>query len=99
MTVSPADGTLTDDAAHHRYILEIDGRLAGQVVYLLHPGRITLLHTEVEPEFEGEGVGSRLAKGVLDDVRRRGLVVKPQCPFIAEYISRHPGYADLVDGH
>ena len=96
MTVPPADGTVTDDADHHRYVLDVDGRLAGQVVYSLHPGRITFLHTEVEPEFEGEGVGSQMAKAVLDDARRRGLAVEPQCPFIAEYIARHPAYADLV---
>jgi len=29
-------------------------------------------------------------------VRRLGLAVVPQCPFIAAYIERHPDYADLV---
>jgi predicted GNAT family acetyltransferase len=34
---------------------------------------------------------------VLDDVRRRSLVVVPRCPFIAAYIRRHPDdYLDLV---
>ncbi len=55
-------------------------------------------HTEVFPEFEGKGVGSRLATGALDDVRARGLKLTPQCPFISAYIKRHPAYADLVVG-
>jgi uncharacterized protein len=28
--------------------------------------------------------------------RRRGLAVRPRCPFIAAYIRRHPEYAGLV---
>jgi hypothetical protein len=42
------------------------------------------------------GVGSRLAKGALDDVRRRGLKVVARCPFIAAWLKRHPDYADLL---
>jgi predicted GNAT family acetyltransferase len=33
---------------------------------------------------------------VLDDARRRHLVVHPRCPFIRAYIVRHPEYSDLV---
>ena len=53
-------------------------------------------HTEVVPQFEGQGLGSRLAKFALDDVRRRGLQVVPVCTFVAGYIRRHPEYHDLV---
>ena len=45
---------------------------------------------------EGRGFGSRLAAGVLDDVRRQGLEVAPLCPFIARFIERHPEYEELV---
>jgi predicted GNAT family acetyltransferase len=55
-----------------------------------------LVHTEVAPSAEGAGVGSRLVRGALDDVRARGLRVAPLCPFVREYIRRHPEYADLV---
>ena len=70
--------------------------LAGFATYRLHPGRITFLHTEIEPEYEGSGLGSRLAAAVLDDARARGLSVVPICPFISSWIRRHPEYADLV---
>ena len=55
-----------------------------------------MLHTEVEPEHEGKGVGAALVQGALDDVRDRGLKVQPLCPFVAAYIQRHPDYEDLV---
>jgi uncharacterized protein len=55
-----------------------------------------MVHTEIEPEWEGRGFGSTLAAGALDDVRVRGLKVRPLCPFVVAYIRRHPEYADLV---
>jgi hypothetical protein len=56
-----------------------------------------LLHTVIDPDYEGHGVGSALARGALDDVRARGMSVVARCPFIAEYITRHDEYADLLD--
>jgi predicted GNAT family acetyltransferase len=52
------------------------------------------VHTEVSPTVEGEGLGSRLVSGALDDIRARGLEVVPLCPVAAAYIRRHPEYAD-----
>ena len=57
---------------------------------------VVLVHTEVATEFEGHGVGSRLAAAALDDIRARGLKVDPVCPFIARYLDRHPELSDLV---
>ncbi len=59
-------------------------------------GTICLLHTEVPTALEGQGLGSRLAPGVLDSIRAEGQQVVPQCSFIAGYIERHPEYQDLI---
>lgn len=60
-------------------------------------GLVICSHTEVLPEFEGQGVGSALARYALDDVRAEGTRrVQPLCPFIKSYIERHPDYQDLV---
>jgi predicted GNAT family acetyltransferase len=85
-----------DEPARHRYEVMVDGEPAGFTAYRLRPGRLTFLHTEIDDRFEGRGVGSSLARSVLDDARRRGLLVTPMCPFIAGYIQRHPEYLDLV---
>ena len=86
-----------DNPEQSRYELLVDGRLAGFAQYRLAGERITMYHTEVEPEYEGRGLGDELARAALDDVRHRGLVLVPLCPFIAAYIRRHSAdYLDLV---
>jgi predicted GNAT family acetyltransferase len=87
---------LVDNPVRNRYEARLGNKLAGFVTYLTRPGVVVLVHTEVEPEFEGTGVGGRLASAVLEALRADGQQVDPVCPFIASYIERHPKYADLV---
>ena len=55
------------------------------------------MHTEIKPEFEGQGLGGALIRNTLDDVRSRGLAVLPYCPFVRGYIDKHrEEYLDLV---
>ena len=88
-------GTLRDNTEHHRYEMVVDGEIAF-VVYGLAPGVITLAHAEVPEALRGNGVGSKLVRSVLDDVRRRGLKVVATCPFVRAYLGKHPEYNDLV---
>jgi predicted GNAT family acetyltransferase len=96
VTATAEQVTFADEPEHHRYEARLGDRVVGFATYRLQPGRITFLHTEVDASLEGGGVGSRLARFVLDDARSRGLQVRPLCPFIAAYIRRHPEYQDLV---
>jgi predicted GNAT family acetyltransferase len=86
-----------DDEENHRYALEVDGHQAGMAVYHLRGGRHFFVHTEVDEEYSGRGLGTRLVKHALDDVREMGGQVVPLCPLFAAYIKRHPEYDDLVD--
>jgi predicted GNAT family acetyltransferase len=97
MTDAPSAVTVADVPQRMRYEVQVDGQLAGFANYRRRGGQVVFTHTEVDDAFEGQGLGSKLAKGALDDARSRGLRVVPQCPFIAEWIRRHADYADLVD--
>ena len=79
-----------------RYEVYVDGELAGHTRYERTPDAVNFVHTEVDPRFEGHGLGSRLAKGALDDVRASGGRIVATCPFIAAYVRRHPELADLL---
>ncbi|GAA1427542.1 GNAT family N-acetyltransferase [Microlunatus lacustris] len=85
-----------DEPDQSRFTARVAGRLAGVAAYEMAEGLITFTHTVVEDEFEGQGVGSALARTALDAARARGLAVVPRCSFIAGWIDRHPDYADLV---
>lgn len=84
-----------NNPALHRFELEADSHTA-VVHYSLDPGVITFTHTEVPPALSGRGIGSTLARGVLESARAQGLKVVARCEFIGGYISRHPEFADLV---
>ncbi len=86
---------VVNNATAHRFELEVDGHIAA-AYYELKPGVITFTHTEVPKELGGKGVGSKLVKGALEQVRRNGLKVVPDCPFVKAYIEKHPEQADLL---
>lgn len=88
--------TVARNGGRHRYEAHLDRDLAGFVTYRERPGVVVLVHTEVDPAFEGHGVGGRLVAGALDDIRARGLLVEPVCPFVVRYLGQHPEYGDLV---
>ena len=93
MTDSPI---VADAPDANRWEARLDGELAGIAQYVRTPGVITFIHTEVDPAFEGRGVGAALARTSLDAARAEGLAVVPRCPFYARWIARHPEYQDLV---
>ncbi len=88
--------TVVDNADRRRYEARLGSEVVGFIMYRLDGERLTLVHTEVDSELEGEGVGSMLVAGALDDIRGRGLSVVPICPFVSAYLRRHPEYSDLV---
>ena len=90
------DAVVADNPQKHRFELRFDETVAGFAAYRLEPDRVVFTHTEVDPQFEGQGLGSKLAAGALDAVREKGLAIVAQCPFIAAYVKRHPEYQDLV---
>jgi uncharacterized protein len=86
---------VVNNRAQQRYELAVDGHIAA-TYYELANGVITFVHTEVPPELGGKGIGSKLIKGALDQVRTDGLGVIAQCPFVKAWIDKHPDYADLL---
>lgn len=86
-----------DSPEQNRFEAYIDGRLAGVAEYMIANRLIIFTHTEVDPEFEGKGVGSALVRHALDAVRAEGSrEVMPLCAFVKMWIERHPDYRNLV---
>ena len=81
---------MTDRTERHRYEIRQSGRLAGYSRYRDERGRRIFLHTEIEPDFEGQGLGRVLAQQALRDARGKGLEIGAECPFVSAYIRDHP---------
>lgn len=81
----------------HRFEIRADGELAGFVHYHLSNGVADFDHTEVQPRFNGRGLGTTLVRGALDQVRADGQWrIRATCPFVQIFVKRNPEYADLV---
>ncbi|MGL5809924.1 MAG: GNAT family N-acetyltransferase [Nocardioides sp.] len=70
--------------------------VAGFIDYQETSELVVLTHTEVDPSFEGRGVGSTLARAALDDIRERGLKALVICPFILSWLVHHREYVDVL---
>ncbi len=85
-----------DDPARSRYELLADGHLVGFTEYDERGGVFVFPHTVITGPEHGAGYGETLVRGALDDARRRGWRIVPECPFVAHFVADHPEYADLV---
>jgi predicted GNAT family acetyltransferase len=88
-------GSVSNNAEMQQYELRV-GEDYALAAYKLEGDTIRFTHTEVPEELEGQGIGSRLVKGALADVRRRGLKVVPLCAFVRHYMDTHPETQDLL---
>jgi predicted GNAT family acetyltransferase len=88
---------IADHPERHRYELDIDGKKAAEIVYRMHgAGTIEFEHTEVKPEFEGQGLASKIAAFAFADARKRSLKVICTCPYLQNWLKKHPEYQDIV---
>ena len=88
--------SVRDNAEQHRYELTVDGRMIGIADYHRRDDVVVLPHTVIEARERGQGWGEVLVRAALDDLRRQGLRIVPQCWFVAEFVDLNPEYADLL---
>lgn len=88
--------TVRDNDVQDQFELFVDDVPAGFLRYQIEDKNFALTHTEIEPEFEGRGMGSQLISQALAHVRAAGYGVLPYCPFVTSYLQRHTEDLDLV---
>lgn len=87
-----------NNAEARRFEAWVDDDIAF-IDYIPAKSNIVFSHTEVPKAFEGQGVASKLAKTALDYARDNELAIVPVCPFVTNYIRRHPDYQPFVFGY
>ncbi|HZG02645.1 MAG TPA: GNAT family N-acetyltransferase [Streptomyces sp.] len=88
--------TISDSPAHGRFEARIGATLIAFADYVRTDGLVSYPRVVVSLPFRGQGLGDRLARTALEDARRRGLRVRPACPFMERWIALHPEYRELV---
>lgn len=75
-----------------------EDKVIGLINYIIdkEDNTITVPHTEVNPEYEGQGIAGAMTQELLEYAKNKNLKVIPICPYTRTYIDRHPQYKDLL---
>jgi uncharacterized protein len=90
-----AAASVRDNKAKSRFEMDVEGAVAF-ANYRLAPSTVIITHTETPRALRGRGVASELVRGALGLIRADGLKVVAGCGFVADYLDKHPEFADLV---
>lgn len=86
-------GSVRDNPEFSRFELDADGDTA-LAYYRIDNDVMVFTSTQTPPALQGQGVASELIRNALAFARARGLKVRGDCSFVADYLRRHPEAAD-----
>ena len=78
-----------------RFELNVDG-MRSMLTYRRYPNQIIFDHTEVPQAQEGHGLAAQLTSAALEFARQNHLRVVPMCPYVADFLKKHPEQQDLL---
>ena len=82
--------------ALHRYEIMLDGSKVGHADYKIDGDVLVFDHTEVDPAQQGKNLAGILMRAALEDVRARGLKMRPVCSYVVKFVERYEEFGDLV---
>jgi predicted GNAT family acetyltransferase len=94
----PEQVDLQHDEDGNRFVLRSSGEDVGLIEYRREGDVLDLLHTEVLPQGQGQGLGTVLVRRTLDHIRADGLRIVATCPFAKRFVEEHEEYQDLLAG-
>ena len=57
---------------------------------------VNLVHTEVDPSMNGQGIAGKITEYVAEKLRSEGLKAELTCSYSIKWFSKHPEYADIL---
>ena len=85
---------VSHNAAEHQFEIPT-GEGTAVLTYRMVGGAIEFVHTAVPTALEGQGYGTALARAALEHARDLHLTVIPTCPFVRDFMKRHPEFDNL----
>jgi RimJ/RimL family protein N-acetyltransferase/predicted GNAT family acetyltransferase len=81
--------------AENRYVATFGAEQVAEINYLPQGRALFITHTGTTPSWRRCGIAARITRAALDDIRERGLQVRPGCSYTQRFLAEHPDYADL----
>lgn len=88
-------GSVRDNPELNRFELDVEGDVA-VAYYRIDNGVMVFTSTQTPPRLRGQGVASELIRNALEFARARGLKVRGDCAFVADYVQKHPEFQALL---
>lgn len=78
------------------FVIEENGKRIAEMIVSISGNEMSVYHTEVEKELEGQGIGKKLVDAMVSHARSKKLFVIPYCPFVkAHFRRKEEEYADI----
>ncbi len=61
------------------------------------PGLVNLVHTEVVPEMNGQGLAGKITEYVANEIRKQGIKAELSCSYSIRWFSKHPEFNDILN--
>ncbi len=79
------------------FLATMEGQKAGLMTYSwAGEDRIIIDHTEVEPAYNGKGVGKELVYKAVEFAREKNLKIIPLCPFAKAMFQKNEDIRDVL---
>ena len=79
------------------FIAIADGEKAGEMTYSkAGEDKFIIDHTEVNPEFNGKGVGKQMVLAAVEYARENGIKILPLCPFAKATFDKNQDIQDVL---
>jgi uncharacterized protein len=95
MMINDSQIEVVHNIGNNRFEVDL-GKEKAVLIYMIKAGLFILLHTEVPPAFEGNGIAGKLAGEALEYAKNEGLKVRSYCSYTTRYIERHAEYQHLL---
>lgn len=79
-----------------RFEIEINGHFAF-INYKESQSKISLIHTEAEPDLAGTGAAAAVVEKTLQYIQKSEKKLLPYCPYVFAFIKKHPEWKSIVD--
>lgn len=86
-----------DNGKKGQFSVLVDSEEAGLMTYTwAGEHRFIIDHTEVSPDFSGQGIGKKLVMAAVEFARENGLKILPLCPYAKSVFEKTQTIRDVL---